>query len=164
MEYGLLLIRVVLGLTMAAHGAQKLFGMFGGHGIAGTGGFFESLGLRPGKQLATAAGLAELGGGLALTIGLLTPLAAAAIIATMIVGAVTVHLSKGFFAQNGGYEYPFIVAVVAAGIAFLGPGPQSVDAKAGWWLAGTNWGLIAIGLGVIGALVPLLARRKPPAT
>jgi len=81
MDTGLLIIRVVIGLSLAAHGAQKLFGAFGGHGIAGTGGFFESLGMRPGKVLATLAGLAEFVGGLGLVIGLLIPFAAAAIVA-----------------------------------------------------------------------------------
>jgi putative oxidoreductase len=165
MEYGLLLIRVVIGLSLAAHGAQKLFGMFGGYGIAGTGSFLESLGFRPGKPLAALAGLGELGGGLALAIGLLTPLAAAVIIAAMIVAVFGVHLPKGFFGQNGGYEYPMIVAVVAAGLAFVGPGRLSADAAAGWWLSGATWGLIAIGVGVVGALIPLLGRRPaaPPA-
>ena len=78
METGLLIIRVVVGLSLVAHGAQKLFGAFGGHGIAGTAGFFESLGMRPGKLFATLAGLGETGGGLGLALGLLTPFSAAA--------------------------------------------------------------------------------------
>jgi len=158
METGLLIIRVVVGLSLLAHGAQKLFGAFGGHGIAGTAGFFESLGMRPGKLFATLAGLGETGGGLGLALGLLTPFSAAAIIATMLVAIVKVHLEKGFFVQNGGYEYPLVLGAVAAGLAFTGPGNFSLDAIAGLPLAGTKWGLIALALGVLGALPPLAAR------
>ena len=159
MATGLLLIRAVLGLGLAAHGVQKLSRLFGGYGVAGTGDMFEKLGFRPGRLMATAAGLAELGGGLALAAGAATPLAAAAAIATMLVAIWSVHLSKGFFAQNGGYELPLLYATVAAGIAFVGPGPLSVDAAAGLSLAGGRWGLAAIALGVAGALPPLLARQ-----
>ncbi|HVJ27733.1 MAG TPA: DoxX family protein, partial [Vicinamibacterales bacterium] len=95
MEIGLLLIRAVVGLTMAAHGAQKLFGWFGGYGLEGTGGFLEQLGFRPGRRHAFMAGLVETGGGLFLALGLLTPFAAAAIVAVMLVAAVTVHLKGG---------------------------------------------------------------------
>jgi putative oxidoreductase len=167
METGLLIIRVVVGLTLVAHGAQKLFGAFGGYGIAGTGGFFESIGMRPGKLFATLAGLGETGGGLGLALGLFTPFAAAAIIATMIVAILKVHLQKGFFAQNGGYEYPLVLGAVAAGLAFTGPGNFSLDAIAGLPFAGVKWGLIALGLGVLGALPPLVVRPAPssrPAT
>ncbi len=158
MEFGLLLIRLVIGLTLAAHGAQKLFGLFGGYGIAGTGGFFESLGFRPGKVIATMACLGETGRGLALALGLLTPFAAAVIVATMIVAIWGVHLEKGFFLQNGGYEYLLVIGAVAAAVAFTGPGQLSLDRVLGLSLAGAKWGLIALGLGVLGALPPLLAR------
>ena len=157
MEFGLLIIRLVVGLTLAAHGAQKLFGMFGSYGIAGTGGFFESIGFRPGKVLAMMAGLGETGGGLALVLGLLTPFAAAVIVAAMIV-AIGVHLEKGFFLQNGGYEYPLVIGAVAAAVAFTGPGQLSLDQMLGLSLAGAKWGLIALSLGMLGALPPLLAR------
>ena len=94
MDTGLLIIRVVLGLTLAAHGAQKLFKWFGGYGIAGTGGFLESMGFRPGRLFATLSGLGEFAGGLGLAVGFLTPLAAAGIIATMLVAIWTVHLKR----------------------------------------------------------------------
>ena len=158
MEIGLLLIRAVFGLALAAHAAQKLFGAFGGHGIAGTGGFFEAIGFRPGRLFATMAGLGELGGGLALTIGLLTPLASAVVIATMLVAA-SVHVEKGFFSQAGGYELPLLYATAAAGIAFVGPGPLSFDEALGLSLSGVKWGILALGLGVAGALPPLMVRR-----
>lgn len=158
MELGLLIIRVVVGVSLAAYGAQKLFGLFGGHGISGTGGFFESLGFHPGKLFATLAGLGETGGGLALALGLFTSFAAAAIVATMLVAIVGVHLDNGFFATNNGYNFPLVLAAAAAGLAFTGPGNLSVDAITGVSIAGTTWGLIALGLGVLGALPPLLVR------
>ncbi len=164
MEFGLLLIRAVVGLALAAHGAQKLFGAFGGHGLAGTGGWFESIGFRPGKPMAAMAGLGELGGGLLLALGLLTPLAAAAIIAVMVAATLSVHLDKGFFGQDGGYELPAINAAAAAGLAFIGPGPISLDAALGIDLAGATWGVIALLLGAIGGVVPVLLRRRRQAS
>ena len=100
MDAGLLVARMVFGLLMAAHGSQKLFGWFGGYGIAGTGGFFESLGFRPGRLFALAAGLAETGGGLLLALGLFEPVAAAIIVSVMVVAAVTVHWQGGLFAMT----------------------------------------------------------------
>ena len=106
MAFGMLLLRVVVGLTLAAHGSQKLFGAFGGGGIRGTAGFFGQLGFRNAPAFAVLAGLGELVGGLLLALGLLTPFGAAAAIAVMGVAIVTVHLGKGFFATNGGFELP----------------------------------------------------------
>src|SRR5437870_8489693 len=97
MDAGLLVARVVFGLVMAAHGTQKLFGWFGGYGLAGTGGFLELLGFVPGRRNALAAGLAETAGGLLLALGFATPLAAAMIVAVMFVAAISVHLKQGFF-------------------------------------------------------------------
>ena len=158
MALGLLIIRLAVGLTLASHGSQKLFGLFGGHGLTGTGGFFESLGFRPGKPLALLAGLGELCGGLALALGLFTPFAAALVIATMVVAMLGVHIEKGFFSQNGGYEYALLMALTAVGVAFSGPGALSLDVALGLSLAGTWWGVVALVLGIIGALPPLLAR------
>src|SRR6187551_74946 len=104
MNEGLLLARVVLGLLMAAHGSQKLFGWFGGYGLAGTGGFFESLGFRPGKLFAAAAGGTEFAAGLLVAFGLLGPLGPALIVSVMIVAMATVHWANGVFAQNNGIE------------------------------------------------------------
>src|SRR5262245_45582768 len=158
MEFGLLLIRVVLGLTLAAHGAQKLFGWFGGYGIAGTGGFFESMGFRPGKLMAVMAGFGEAAGGLGLALGLLTPFAAGLIIATMLVAIVSVHIPKGFFNAGGGYEFPLLIAATALGVTLAGPGPLSLDAVLGLPLAGAQWAAFALGAGLLGALLPLLRR------
>src|ERR1700676_3459944 len=102
----LLIVRLVVGLGFAAHGAQKLFGSFGGYGLAGTGGFFETIGFRPGKLFAGAAGLAEFVGGLLLVLGLGGPIAPMLIIATMVVAILAVHAPHGFFASNNGYELP----------------------------------------------------------
>jgi putative oxidoreductase len=162
MELGLFIIRVVVGLTMAAHGAQKLFGWFGGHGIGGTAGFFGQVGLRPARVHAMLAGMSELGGGLLLALGLLTPLACAAIIAVMVVAVATVHLPKGFFVTGGGYEYNLVIGAVAVGLAFTGPGPWSVDAALGldpepWW------GVAALLAGIAGAAAAIATRARPRA-
>src|SRR5437870_11007403 len=104
MDAGLLVARVVFGLVMAAHGSQKLFGWFGGYGLAGTGGFFEQLGYRPGKTFAALAGWAEFSGGLLFALGFLGPVGAGLTISVMFVAAVTVHLAKGFFGSNAWSE------------------------------------------------------------
>lgn len=158
MEFGLLLLRAGVGLTLAAHGAQKLFGWFGGYGITGTGGFFASMGFRPGKAMAVIAGFGETAGGLGLALGLLTPLAAGLVVATMLVAIVSVHLEKGFFNSDGGYEFPLLLASAATALAVTGPGPLSVDARLGLNLAGLEWGVVAVGMGVLGAALPLGAR------
>ena len=159
MDAGLLLVRVVLGLLMAAHGAQKLFGWFGGYGIAGTGQFFEGLGFRPGRLHAVQAGLAELFGGLFLAAGFLTPVAAAAVVAVMLVAAVSVHLKSGYFAHTGGYEYTLVLAAAALALAFTGPGAISLDQALGIAWSGEKWGLGALAAGLIGGAVPLVARK-----
>ncbi len=162
MDTGLLLIRLVFGLVMAAHGSQKLFGWFGGYGIAGTGGFFETIGFRPGKLFATLAGLSEFGGGLLLALGFLGPIGPALVLSVMIVAAVTAHWGKGLFATSGGIEVPLLYASAASGLALTGPGRYSVDALVG--LATTEpLALIALGIGVIGAFANLALRRKNPA-
>ncbi len=143
MDIALLLIRVAVGATVAAHGAQKLFGWFAGHGLAGTAGFLESLGFRPGRPYALLLGGAELVGGLALAVGLLTPLAATVVAAVMVGAIAAVHRDKGFFAQAGGYEYPLALAVTALGTAFAGGGRYGLDHVFGWSLAGEEWGVAA---------------------
>jgi putative oxidoreductase len=125
-DLGLLLLRLGAGGVLAAHGAQKLFGWFGGGGIEGTGQFMESVGYAPGKASATAAGLAEAGGGTLLALGLATPAAGAAAAGAM-AGAAAVHTPNGFFNQGGGYEYAATLGLTAAGLAVTGPGRLSVD-------------------------------------
>ena len=163
MEAGLLLIRVVLGAVMAAHGAQKLFGWFGGHGLAGTGGWLGSMGFRPARAQATLVGLSEFGGGLLLALGLLTPLGAAAVAGVMIVAIATVHWSNGFFSTEGGYEFNLLILAAAIGLTVTGPGEFSLDYVAGWNLAGAPWGLAALGAAVLGAAIVLGTRKPQPA-
>ena len=158
MDAGLLIVRLVLGLTMAAHGAQKLFGWFGGYGLAGTGSFMEQLGFRPGRAQALVAGVGELGAGLLLAIGFLTPAAAAVLVAVMLVAALGVHLKGGFFAQQGGIEYTVVLGAVALALAFTGPGAFSVDRALGFDWSGVVWGLTALVAGLAGGTVPLVAR------
>ncbi|MHB8452251.1 MAG: DoxX family protein [Mycobacteriales bacterium] len=123
---GLLLLRLSIGLTLAAHGAQKLFGWFGGHGLAATGAGFEAMGFRPGRPNALAAGLGEAGGGLLIATGLATPLGTAAASATMAVAAST-HVPNGFFSSKRGLEFPMTLGVAATAVAFTGPGDLSLD-------------------------------------
>lgn len=165
LSIGLLVLRLVVGLAMAAHGAQKLFGWFGGYGIAGTGGFFEGLGFRPGNLFALAAGLAEFGGGMLLALGLLGPIGSALVLSVMIVAAVTVHWKNPFFAATNGVEVPLLYAAAAVGLAFTGPGIYSLDhalrLESLWSPALTV--LVLLG-GVVGALGNLLVGRRAVAT
>jgi len=163
MAEGLFVIRALLGLLLFAHGTQKLFGWFGGHGLEGTGGFFEQVGHRPGRAMAGIAGLSEAGGGTLLFLGLLTPLGAAMVIGVMIVAAVSVHGSNGLWATNGGYELPLTNAVVAAGLGFTGPGSFSVDHALGLGWSGWGWGLLAILVGGSGALIQLSRSNRAKA-
>jgi putative oxidoreductase len=161
---GLLVGRLALGLLMAAHGAQKLFGWFGGHGLPGTGGYFESLGFRPGRAFAAAAALAEISGGLLVALGLLGPVGPALVLSVMIVAALTVHWGHGLFAGSNGIEVPLLYAAGALTLALTGPGAYSLDALLGLqslWSSAVAWA--AIGLGVIGGIANLLARRSPTA-
>ncbi|AIE60336.1 DoxX family protein [Bacillus methanolicus] len=128
MNAGILIIRLVIGLSFMGHGAQKLFGWFGGHGLKGTGGFFESIGIKPGYQMALLAGLAEFIGGALFALGLFTPLAAVLIAGTMVVAIVKVHGSNGFWATQNGYEYNLVLLAVAVGVALIGAGSYSIDA------------------------------------
>ncbi|MEY2449330.1 MAG: putative oxidoreductase [Acidimicrobiaceae bacterium] len=159
MDTGLLILRLVVGLLLAGHGAQKLFGWFGGHGIEGTGGFFHGLGYRPGKRWAVVAGLSEFGGGALLALGLFTPLAAAAILGTMFNAVMSVHAKNGPWLTNNGWEYNLVLAASAVAVAFTGPGEVSLDYAFGWELAGTDWGIAALALGVGAGIVTDIYRR-----
>jgi putative oxidoreductase len=159
MEIGLFLIHATVGVLLAGHGAQKLFGWFGGHGVEGTGGFFESLQLRPGRHMALAAGASEFFGGVLLALGLATPLAALVIASTMLVASLTAHAGKGPWASDGGWELPLTYAIVAIGLAVNGAGQWSLDNAIGWDVAGLWWGLGASALAVLGALGALAIGR-----
>ncbi|NEU31791.1 DoxX family protein [bacterium LRH843] len=127
LDTGLLIIRLVIGLSFVGHGAQKLFGSFGGHGLKGTGGWFESIGMKPGVTLALLAGLSEFVGGALFALGLFTPLAGILIAGTMVVAIVKVHGPNGFWSTQNGYEYNLVLLAAAIGIALSGPGRYAVD-------------------------------------
>ncbi|WP_127532370.1 DoxX family protein [Paenibacillus kobensis] len=128
LDTGLLIIRVIIGLLFVGHGAQKLFGWFGGYGLKGTGGWLESIGLKPGVMMAFAAGAGELIGGLLFGFGLVTWLGAAFIIVTMLMAAAKVHFKNGLWVTQNGYEYNLVLIAVALGIALTGAGEYSIDA------------------------------------
>lgn len=126
-DLGLLLLRLALGTVFLAHGAQKAFGAFGGPGFEGATGFIGSLGFRPARVWAALAVGGELVAGVLFVLGLFTPLAGLLVLATMAVAIAKVHGPKGFFAQNGGFEYNLVLIVVAVALAALGAGTFSLD-------------------------------------
>ncbi|MDQ0246017.1 putative oxidoreductase [Bacillus fengqiuensis] len=128
MDLGLLLIRLVIGLAFIGHGAQKLFGWFGGYGLKGTGGWMESIGIKPGVTMALLAGLSELIGGALFAAGLFTTLAAALIAVTMLVAIVKVHAPNGFWVSQNGYEFNLVLITVVIGVALIGPGQYALSA------------------------------------
>jgi putative oxidoreductase len=150
MDLALLVLRLVVGLLFAAHGAQKLFGMFGGGGLEGTAGMFDNIGLRPGAVHARAAGTAEFAGGMLIALGLLTPFAAAALIAVMTAAVITVHAANGIWNTNRGYEYNLVLVAVAFALAGIGSGTWSLDHALGLNLHGAGWALAALVGGLIG--------------
>lgn len=165
MDTGLLTVRLVFGLVMAAHGAQKLFGWFGGYGLAGTAGYFESLGFRPGRAFAATAAGSEVVSGLLMALGLFGPIGPALMVSLMIVAAITVHAPHGLFAMSNGIEVPLLYGAAAFGLALTGPGFYSLDALlgvAGLWTPALAWAALAIG--VAGGAGSLAVRRTTPAS
>jgi putative oxidoreductase len=162
MSFGIAILRAVIGGLFIGHGLQKLLGKFGGHGLEGTAGFFEQIGLRPGKVHATAAGAAETGGGALLVLGAATPLAAAAVTGTMTVAIEKVHFAKGVWAQEGGYEYPAVLMAAVFAITASGPGAFALDRRT--W--GTPWAIAQLAAGVGGglAMTRLVASKPEPET
>lgn len=160
MDAAILVVRLIIGLALAAHGAQKLFGWFGGYGLRGTGGFFENLGFKPGPMFALLAGLGEFGGGVLTALGLLNPVGPALIILVMLVAIITVHLPHGFFAASNGVELPLMNSAGALAIAFVGPGAYSVDSVVGFTALSapsTVWVVVAVA--VVLALLNVAIRR-----
>ena len=163
MSIGTLILRLVIGLLMAAHGTTKLFGWFGGYGLQKTGEFFAQLGFRPGRAFAAAASLSEIAGGLLVALGLLGPIGPALVISVMIVAAITVHWGKGLLGT--GIELPLLYAGAAFGLALTGPGPYSLDAWLGithLWTPAVTW--IVLALGIAGAFANVAIRRPPAVT
>jgi putative oxidoreductase len=162
--FGILLLRVVVGLTFAAHGTQKLFGWFGGPGLKGASGFFGALGFRPSAAMALLAALAETSGVL-FALGLFTPLAALGLVVVMLNAVWTVHLKNGFFNGAGGYEFNLVLATVAVAVAATGPGRYSLDRALGWddnW-SGAWWGIGVAVAALLISVVILTAFRTTPA-
>lgn len=147
-DIGLLILRVGVGVTFALHGFQKLFGWFGGGGLDGTAGWFRSLGFGDGKVAAVLAGLSEVGGGIGLALGFLTPLAAAAVIGTMTVAAFVNGTENGFWSVSKGWELNGYLIVVAWALATTGPGSLSLDALLDLPLDGVLVGIAALVAGV----------------
>ena len=159
---GLLLVRIVIGLIMAAHGAQKLLGWFGGYGLRGTGEFFVQLGFQPGPAFAAAASISEIASGILIALGFLGPIGPALMISVMIVAAITVHWEHGLFAANNGIELPLLYGISAFGLALTGFGQYSLDNWLG--IAGhlsviDTW--IVLAIGIVGGFGNLALRRRP---
>jgi putative oxidoreductase len=165
-DFGLLLLRVVLGLTMAAHGYNKFFG---GGRIKGTAGWFESIGMKPGTLHARIAASTEMSAGIGLALGLFTPVTAAGFVALMLVAAWTVHRKNGFFIVKEGWEYNLILAVTAVAIAGVGAGKLSLDYAlfhgTALWDYVQGWGglALAVVLGIAGGIGQLVIFFRPPA-
>jgi putative oxidoreductase len=163
MNIALLIVRLIVGLAIARHGTEKLFGWFGGYGIAGTAGFFEQLGWRPGTFFVLGAAAAELGGGLLTVLGLGGPIGPALIVMVMLVAIFSVHIAKGFAAANGGYELNTLYVAAALAAAFA-PGAYTLDRVLGLSIGSSpaaTW--TALGIAAVLAVLNLLARRPAPA-
>ncbi len=158
--FGLLIIRLGVGLIVAAHGAQKLFGWWGGAGMTGWTQMVRKLRIRPAGPWAWVAALAEFGGGLMVALGLLTPLAALAVAGSMVVAIATVHLSKGFWNGKGGYEFNLLILATLIGLAFTGGGAYSLDRALGINLP-EPLTLVVGTLALIAGVTASLASRSP---
>jgi putative oxidoreductase len=162
MKIGRMLLRLTVGSLFFGHGTQKLFGLFGGHGLDATANMFESLGMRPGRRNAVAAGLAEAGGGAALAAGFATPVAAAALTSVMLTAVNRVHLKNGPWVTNGGYEYNIVLIAAVIALTEVGPGELSFDHAFGIERSGPGWALFALAAGAAGAAgAHYLAESQP---
>src|SRR6266540_122278 len=162
MSSGLLLLRIAVGSIMAAHGAQKLFGWWGGPGMRGTAGMVSSLAYRAPFLMAFALAVAESGGGLSLATGFLTPLGALAVTVVMLNAIYVIHWPKGFFNGNGGYEFNLLIAASAVALAAIGPGRFSIDHRLGWDdnISGVWWGAGVAGAAILVSFLTLTVGRR----
>jgi putative oxidoreductase len=156
-DLGRLVLRATVGAIFVEHGTQKLFGWFGGHGPDGTGQFFESIDLRPGRRHAQAAGVAEAGGGALLALGLATPAAAAALGSVMVTALRTVVWRDGVKVGTGGYELLLLASAIALGD--LGPGRLSLDAALGNERRGPHWAALVAAGAVAGSALAIGAGK-----
>jgi putative oxidoreductase len=164
MKIGRSIARVVIGGLFVGHGTQKLAGWFGGPGLDAAAAGFDSMGMRPGRRNAIAAGLAETAGGAALALGLAMPLAGAALIGTMITAIRTVHLKNGPWNSNGGYEYNLVLIVAVLTLVEAGPGCLSLDAARGSVRRGPLWALAALATGAAASAAAIeIAKRESEA-
>jgi putative oxidoreductase len=166
MDLALLVLRVVVGLLFVGHGAQKLFGVFGGGGLEGTAGMFDNIGLRPGWLHARAAGTAEFLGGALIALGLFTPFAASALIGVMTAAVITVHARNGIWNSNQGYEFNVVLSAAVFALAGIGAGAWSLDNAFGFDLHGVIWAVAALAVGIIGGVGSVIfgrisARHEP---
>ena len=160
MKLGTLLVRLLVGGLFVGHGTQKLFGWFGGHGRAGTAGFFESIGLGPGDRNAVAAGASEAAGGAMLAAGLATPLAASLISGPMITAIRSVHAPNGPWVTNSGWEYNAVLLAAVFAVADTGPGTVSLDHALGIERSGPGWALLQLAAAAAGSAAVLSAGKK----
>jgi putative oxidoreductase len=161
---GLLILRLGIGLILAAHGAQKLFGVWGGPGMAGWTQSVQRLRIRPAQPWAWVAALSEFGGGLLLALGLVSPLGSLAIVGAMLVAIATVHLANGFWNGKRGYEFNLSLIVAAAALALTGPGPYSVDSALGIHFPEPLTLILGTVALIVGVSATLLSRSPQPDT
>ena len=159
MDLALLVLRLVVGLLFVGHGAQKLFGAFGGGGLDRTAGMFDNIGLQPGWLHARAAGAAEFAGGALIALGLFTPFAAAALIGVMVAAIATVHAKNGIWNTNQGYEFNLVLIAAVFALAGIGAGAWSLDNAFGFDLHGVIWALAALAAGLIGGVGSVISGR-----
>lgn len=159
MDLALLVLRLVVGLLFVGHGAQKLFGVFGGGGLESTAGMFDNIGLQPGWLHARAAGTAEFLGGALIALGLFTPFAAAALIAVMTAAVITVHARNGIWNSNQGYEFNVVLIAAVFALAGIGAGAWSLDNAFGFDLHGVIWAVAALAVGIIGGVGSVILGR-----
>ena len=162
-DIGLLILRLVVDLLLAGHGAQKLFGWFGGPGLQGTTGWLRSLGLRPAPFWAIMAGISEFGGGLLLALGFLSPLASLGLIGAMLMAIILVHWDKGLWNANGGSEVPLTNLAAALALAFTGPGAYALDTVLGITLPEPLTLLVGLAMVILAIAVALLSQARQPA-
>jgi putative oxidoreductase len=163
MRLGSLAIRAAVGPLFVGHGTQKLFGWFGGHGVEGTGGYFEQLGLRPGKRHAVAAGAAEALGGALITLGFLTPLGATLVSGTMVTAIRKAHAKNGPWVTNGGYEYNLVLLATMVALTENGPAAPSLDDVLFPNLRGSRLAALQLGAAIAGSFAVSAPPLNEPA-